>query len=222
MQIEIYSDIVCPWCRIGEQRLRRALEAFEGRDGVNVVFRPFQLDPSAPATAEPVMARLERKYGARARDVLAHASAAAEDEGLAMNWDGAKSVNTLGAHQLMEWALAEQGPAAQHALGRALFVAHFEEGENLADEDTLVTLASSVGFDGESARAILRSDEHRDATRAEIERALRMGIRSVPTFVLEGRWAVEGAQPPDVLASVMEQVGEATREALDGEHDASP
>lgn len=222
MEIEIYSDIVCPWCRIGELRLRRALDAFDGGDQVSVVFRPFQLDPSAPATSESVTARLERKYGTRAGDVLAQASAAAEEEGLVMDWDRARSVNTFRAHQLMEWALADSGPARQRALGRAFFAAHFEEGADLGDEDTLVALASGVGLDDQAARAVLSSDEHREATRAEIERALRMGIRSVPTFVLEGRWAVEGAQPAHVLVSVLERVREAVREDREEGGEASP
>jgi predicted DsbA family dithiol-disulfide isomerase len=211
MEIDIYSDIVCPWCRIGERRLRRALEDFQGADEVVSVFRPFQLDPSAPAAPESVATRLERKYGERARDVLAQASAAAAEEGFVMNWDQAKSVNTLKAHQLLEWALVETGPVTQQALGRALFTAHFEEGKDLADSDTLVSLARSVGLDAEGARSALSSDEHRRATSDEVERALRMGIRSVPTFVFEGRWAVQGAQPPEVLVSVMQQVRDASQ-----------
>ena len=174
------------------------------------MFRPFQLDPSASATPESVMARLERKYGARATDVLAQASAAAHEEGLFMDWDGAQSVNTLKAHQLMEWALAKAGPTGQQVLAEALFTAHFEHGKDLADTGTLVALAGSVELDAEEAGAVLASDEHRQETGAQIQRALQMGIRSVPTLVFEGKWAVEGAQPPDVLVSVMEQVRDAS------------
>jgi predicted DsbA family dithiol-disulfide isomerase len=181
---------------------------------VHAVFRPFQLDPSAPETAEPILARLQRKYGAGAGRMLDQASAAAAAEGLVMRWDRAKSVNTLRAHRLLEWALASGGPEAQKAVAQALFTAHFEEGRDVGDADTLASLAVSAGLDAGDAQAALTSEEGLEATRAEIERALQMGIRSVPTFVFEDRWAVEGAQAPEVLASVMRRVREGT--AQDG------
>lgn len=197
---------MCPWCRIGARRFGRAWEAFDGADEVGVVYRPFQLDPSAPETAEPIHERLERKYGADASRILEQASAAAAEEGLEMRWDEAQSVNTFRAHRLMEWVLARSGPAAQRALADVLFSAHFERGADVSDPETLAESAAVVGLASDAARDFVASDEGADATRAEVERALRMGIRSVPTFVFEDQWAVEGAQPTDTFAAVLEKV----------------
>lgn len=154
------------------------------------------------------MDRLERKYGPDAGRMLEHASKAAEEEGLEMQWDRAKSVNTLQAHRLMRWALERSGAGAQRSLAEELFAAHFERGADIGDPETLAGLAASVGLNRTEAEAHLRSDDGLEETRAEIEQALRMGIRSVPTFVFEGRWAVQGAQPTETFEQVLKQVAE--------------
>ena len=115
MKVEIYSDVVCPWCYIGERRFARALAAFGGGD-VEVVFRPFQLDPAAPTAAEPIARYLERRFGARAGSMLGSVSAAAAAEGITMDWDRALAANTRTAHRLLGLAEREYGAGTQRAL----------------------------------------------------------------------------------------------------------
>src|SRR5690606_21072493 len=116
LTVEIYSDIACPWCYIGERRLERALAALPAHEPIEVVFRPFQLDPAAPATAVPLTQYLERRYGARASGMLSAVSRTAAGEGITMDWDRALSVNTRTAHRLLQWALREGGPEVQRKL----------------------------------------------------------------------------------------------------------
>ena len=210
MKVEVYSDVVCPWCYIGERRLATALARMDGDAVVEVVFRPYQLDPSAPAEGEPLKRYLERRYGAVAATMTNRAGAIAEEEGIAVDWDAAIAANTFDAHRLMQHALAEGGPAVQRSLADRLFEAHFVLGLDVGRHETLVALAGEAGLDATRAAELLASDEGVMELRESLDQARRMGIRAVPSMVIDGRYLVEGAQPADTLMEIMHRVrGEA-------------
>lgn len=206
MKVEIYSDVACPWCHVGKRRFERALEAFPGAGEVEVVYRPYQLDPQAPTTGIPLLQRLSQKYGANARAMAERVSAQAREEGIEMDFDRALAANTLDAHRLLRLAEGEHGAEVQHALAEALFQAHFSEGRDIADRAVLTELAGRAGMEAERARAYLDSAEGAAEVRAEIEQAQAMGISAVPTFVFEGKWAVQGAQPASAFLQALEAV----------------
>jgi len=204
MTVSIYSDIACPWCYVGERRFFRALDALPESDPFEVVFRPFQLDPSLPETPRPLTEALAATFGAQRDAVLRRTAETAEQEGLDLRFDRALSVNTFTAHRLLRHALEAGGPAVQRALAERLFRAHFTDGANVADPALLSDLAAEAGLDRTRAAAYLASGEGADAVRAEIERAQRLGIRAVPTFVFDDRYAVQGAQPVSTFRQVLE------------------
>jgi predicted DsbA family dithiol-disulfide isomerase len=206
MKIEIYSDIVCPWCYIGERRLERALAALPAGERIEVVFRPYQLDPHAPETAAPLTEYLERRFGARKEGMLDAVSEAARGEGITIDWDRALSANTRIAHRLLQWALQEGGPEVQRKLAAELFAVHFTRGGNVADVEQLAAAAGSVGLGVERARAYLASDQGVRELELAFEKARDLGIASVPTFVIDERYAIQGAQPVSSFVRVFEQL----------------
>jgi len=206
MRIEIYSDVACPWCYIGKRRFERALSAFTGRDGVEVVFRPFQLDPTTPTTATPLLPRLEKRFGPGFRAAAARTEEMARSEGIAIDHGRALAVNTLLAHRLLWLAEREYGAAVQRDLADRLFEAYFATGANVGDRDTLASLAASVGMDRDRVSRFLSSQEGEAEVRAEIADARALGVDAVPTFVFDGRYAVSGAQPASTFLQVLEQV----------------
>lgn len=206
MKVEIYSDIACPWCYIGERRFKRALAAYPRAGEVEVVFRSYQLDPSTPDEPEPTKAYLERRFGGSPDAMLAQVTENARGEGIEMDWDRALSVNTFTAHRLLWLAEREYGAAVQAALAEKLFDAHFSRGGNVADHDLLTELAVAAGMDESRVREYLSSGEGTVETRAELEQARRIGIQAVPTFVFEGKYAVQGAQSASTFLQTLEQV----------------
>ncbi|MQA30390.1 MAG: DsbA family oxidoreductase [Luteitalea sp.] len=217
MKIEIYSDIVCPWCYVGERRLDRALATLPPHERIDVVFRPYQLDPNAPETAVPLTKSLERRFGGRTDDLLDAVNHAAEGEGITIAWDRALSANTRTAHRLLQWALREGGPEVQRKLAAELFALHFTRGGNVADVEQLAAAAASVGLDAERARTYLDSAEGVRELDSEFDRARELGISSVPTFVIDGRYAIQGAQPVSAFVRIFEQVL-STRETPEETH----
>ncbi|HEX7120655.1 MAG TPA: DsbA family oxidoreductase [Longimicrobiales bacterium] len=230
MKVEIYSDVVCPWCYIGERRFRRALAAYPGADRVEVVYRSYQLDPDAPAEAVPLMEYLRKRFGASVDGMLARVTENAAGEGIEMAWDRAQAVNTLTAHRVLRLAEQEYGADVQRALAERLFEAHFSRGSDVSDHELLAELAESVGMDRARVQAYLASGAGEEETRREIEQARRLGVTAVPTFVFEGRWAVQGAQPASTFLQALEEVakqmagaGAASGRASGGEgDDAAP
>lgn len=218
MKVEVYSDVVCPWCYIGERRFARALGAFPGGEQVEVVYRPYQLDPAAPQQPVPTTEYLARRFGAdKLAGMQQHVVAAARGEGIEMDFARSLAVNTLTAHRLLRLAEHEAGPAAQRALSEKLFAAHFEHGADVSDPELLAGLAESVGLDAARVRAYLGSDEGLAETREEIAHAAQLGIRAVPTFVIDGRYALQGAQPTSTFLAALEQVAaEAAQGGVDG------
>jgi predicted DsbA family dithiol-disulfide isomerase len=206
MLVEVYSDVACPWCYIGERRFAKALARFDARDDVEVVFRPYQLDPTAPRVSVPLLGALERKFGPGAGQMIARVTSAAAEEGIAMRMDRARSVNTLDAHRLVRLAEREHGPAVQRALMDRLFESYFTNGGDVGDRALLADLAAASGVDRTRAEAYLASDEGLLEVRSEIDEARALGITAVPTFVFEGRFAVSGAQAPELFLDALREV----------------
>ncbi|AKC85488.1 DsbA family oxidoreductase [Pseudoxanthomonas suwonensis] len=206
MRIDIWSDVVCPWCWIGKHRFQRGLELL-GADApaVDVHWHPFQLDPESDTEPVPLRQAYAAKFGGaeRTEQILSQTQATARAEGLPMDFGrGQVRVTTLPAHRLM-WLAAREGDA--QAVGEALFRAHFAEGRNLADPATLVDAGAAGGLAAARIGAFLDSDEGLAEVRAQLAQAQAMGIRAVPTFVIDGRYAVQGGQAPEVFAQALRQ-----------------
>jgi predicted DsbA family dithiol-disulfide isomerase len=205
VRIEIWSDVVCPWCYIGKRRLEEALAGFEHRDQVEVVWRSFQLDPSAPTEpTEDVAEMLGRKYGggrANALTMVANVQQVAAEVGLDFSkHPDALHLNTVDAHRLLHAAGERRGE-----LKEALLHAYFVEARNLADHEVLVEVATSVGLDAGQARAVLSSDAHADEVAADAAQAQAYGATGVPFFVVDAKYGVSGAQPTEVFSQLLAQ-----------------
>jgi predicted DsbA family dithiol-disulfide isomerase len=218
MLIEIWSDVVCPWCYIGKRRLESALERFEHAAEVEVVYRSFELDPTAPREGhQPVVEALAEKYRLTpdaAREMMESMAATAADEGLAFDYDHATHTSTVDAHRLLHLALAEGGPRLQRALKEALLAAYFTRGESMGDHDVLRKAAAEVGLDGGAVDRVLAGTEDVDAVEADIAQARAYGVSGVPFFVVDQRYGVAGAQSAEVLNQVLEQAWAESRPVL--------
>jgi predicted DsbA family dithiol-disulfide isomerase len=213
VRIDLYSDVVCPWCYIGSRRLARALAAHQG-EPVEVVHKPFQLDPTAGTGAPGSMReRLLAKYGPGAERMMAQTVEAARVEGIEIDYERARPANTLAAHQLMRLA-RDQG--LDDELDQRLMRAYFGEGRDLNDRATLAELAAEVGLDRERAAGALASGEGLAEVQDEIHEAYRAGINAVPTMVFEGRFALPGAQDPEVILGAIAQVSKILAEEKAG------
>jgi len=207
LRVDVWSDIVCPWCYIGKRRFERALDAFP-EDSVQVVWRSFELDPTAPTEpAGPLDEELARKYGTtleQARGMMDHMTRTAADEGLTFDFDHARRGNTLDAHRLLHFAARE---GIQSAMKERLLAAYMTEGRPVSDRDELAALAAEVGLDSAAVRAMLDTNAFVTDVRADQDEARRLGIRGVPFFVLDGRYGVSGAQPAEHLVEALRQAG---------------
>jgi predicted DsbA family dithiol-disulfide isomerase len=206
IRVDIYSDIVCPWCFIGKRRFAEAKAALPRDIEVHVVFRPFQLDPSTPAEPVALPLALEQKFGGRARQMIRQVTDVAAGEGLTFDFARAISVNTRTAHRLLGLAEREYSSEVQLALAERLFEAHFTLGQNVADLATLTDLAASVGMDRDRTRVYLDTGEGSDELDRDLASARGLGIRAVPTFVFDGSLAIEGAQPMTAFARVLAEI----------------
>ncbi|MGR6316394.1 DsbA family oxidoreductase [Micromonospora soli] len=203
MEIEIYADVVCPWCWIGKRRLEQALESYDGE--VTVRYRPFQLDPTPVTEPKPLIEALGAKFGGRdkAEGMAAHVTQVAAGAGIEMHFDRAVAANTFEAHRLVRFA-AERGRSAE--LVERLYRAHFQDGIDVGSKDALVKLAAEVGLDEAETRGYLESNVGRREVAADLTAAHQLGVSSVPTFVLAGKYAVTGAQEPEVLLAALREV----------------
>ncbi len=217
MRIDIWSDVVCPWCYIGKRRLETALASFEHAEAVHVVWHSFQLDPGAPANpTESVPEMLGRKYGGGPEAGLAMISRVDElaaAEGLTLNQAEALHANTRDAHRLLHLALidderrgAQAGlDGAQSRLEERLFSTHFVEGGNVADHATLTRLAVEVGLDETEVRQLLESDDLAEAVEEDVQSARELGANGVPFYVVDDRYGISGAQPTELFSQVLER-----------------
>lgn len=207
MQIEIWSDVVCPWCYIGKRRFEAALERFPHRDQVNVIWRSFELDPAAPREASGSYSeRLASKYrvpAAQAEQMIARMTEAAAGEGLEFHFERAQPGNTFDAHRLIHLA-TEHG--RQEAMEERLMRGYFTEGQPIGEREALIALGTEVGLDPEEVRTALESDAFADAVRADEERAARFGISGVPFFAIDEAYGISGAQPGDVMLDTLNKI----------------
>ena len=214
MRIDVWSDVVCPWCWIGRHRLQRAIESLGAQaPAVDLHWHAFLLDPDAGIEPEPLRQAYARKFGSaeRAAELLASTQATARAEGLPVDFErGQVRVTTLPAHRLL-WLAGREGVA--DGVAEALFRAHFAEGRNLADPEVLVAAGAVGGLAPARVRALLGGDEGEADVRAQIAQARALGITAVPTFVIAGRYAVQGAQPPGVFAQVLRRAADVRRGA---------
>jgi predicted DsbA family dithiol-disulfide isomerase len=217
VKIEIYSDIACPWCFVGKRRFERALSAFP--QPVDVVYRPYQLVPDAPAVATPHRAWLAERYGPQSRAMDDRVTALGAAEGITYDFDTALHVNTFDGHRLLGLAAAEYGSGVQSELKERLLTAHFSDGVDVGDHAALTDLAVAAGLDRARVAGYLASDEGRAELTAELEQARAIGIRSVPTFVIDETWAIEGAQETSTFLRALEQAAAAAKPVTDAAAD---
>lgn len=206
MRIEIWADVVCPWCYIGKRRLEKAVAGFEHADEVEVVYRSYELDPFAPEVGtESTVTVLGRKFGADeagTRAMMARADEVAAGEGLTFAHADALHARTLTAHRLLHLAKAE---GRQHELMEQVLAAYFTRGESLGDHDVLRKAAAEAGLDAGRVDEVLAGDEYRDEVMADVAQARAYGSSGVPFFVLDGRFGISGAQPTELFEQALEQ-----------------
>lgn len=206
MLIEIYSDVICPWCFVGKRRLDAALATSAGED-VELVWRPYQLYPNLPATGMDRDEYLARRYGERAERarVPRRIVEEGEDAGIAFDYGAIGHMpNTLTAHRLLDRAERVSGAGSQHELAEVLFRFYFCEGRDVGDLETLCEAASEAGLDAGETRAYLASGVDEEDMRARIRGAFGVGVVSVPCYLLSG-FMLPGAQTSDVMAQFIER-----------------
>lgn len=207
VSVDLYSDVVCPWCFIGSDRLEQVLA---GTD-VPVRYRPFLLDPATPPEGKDIPAMLRQKYGVDPRAAFARVEAAARESGLALDLSRqSRSYPTVRAHTLLRHA-AERG--TQRKLARALFEANFVDAKDISDPAVLIPIAAAHGFAADEAERLVADQVELAETLAEAVAASRSGIRGVPFFVFDGRLAVSGAQPIEVLRGALAEAQAAAKHA---------
>lgn len=206
MQIEIWSDIVCPWCYLGKRRFEQALDAFDHRDEVDVVYRSFELDPSAPADGtSPVVELLAGKYGMtvkQAEDAQRQMEQRAAADGLTFRLDDLRRGNTRDAHRLLQLARVS---GRQEELVERLHRAYFTEQDSVFDHAALRRLAIEAGLEPAEVEKVLATDQFSDEVTADEMTASSLGATGVPFFVIDRRYAVSGAQPADTLGMALQR-----------------
>jgi predicted DsbA family dithiol-disulfide isomerase len=205
MLIDVYTDVVCPWCYIGEKRLAKALAERPDLE-VEVRWRPFQLEPGIPEGGLPWAEFSQRKFGGEsgAKAAFFRVAAAGERDGIRFDFGRVASApNTVDAHRLILFA---RNHRLQQELSDALFGAYFTEGKDLNDHEELVHVASSVGLDATEVREYLAGEEGAYEVLSSQEEAWRLGITGVPFYVFEGRYAIYGAQPVEVFGEALDMV----------------
>jgi predicted DsbA family dithiol-disulfide isomerase len=206
MQVEIWSDVVCPWCYLGKRRFEQGLAAFEHRDEVEVVYRSFELDPSAPTdVTEPTIDLLASKYGmthAQAEDAQQQMEQRAAVDGLEFRMSDLRSGNTRDAHRLLHLA-KERG--RQPELAERLHRAYFSEQRSVFDAASLSQLAVEVGLDPAEVADVLAGDGYADEVEADEATAQALGATGVPFFVIDRRYGISGAQPADAITQTLQR-----------------
>jgi predicted DsbA family dithiol-disulfide isomerase len=220
LEVEVWSDIACPWCYIGKRRLEAAMARFPFGNAVDVVWRAFELDPAAPRVRDRSVSyaeRLARKYGmpaAQAQLTLQRMTDVAAGDGLDFHFERIQSGNTFDAHRVLHLA-RERG--VQDAVKERFLRGYMTEGEPIGEPEALVRLAGEAQLEAEEVRAVLAGDAYGSDVRADEEQARAAGISGVPFFVIGRRYAVSGAQSADVLLEALKQGWAAKAEAPTGE-----
>ncbi len=205
MKVEIWSDVVCPWCFIGKRRLETALEGLD--ESVDVQWRSFELDPRAPASIDGTLTEmLAKKYGMsveKARQMGENVTNVGAEDGIDFRFSEAKTGNTFDAHRLIQWA---QSLGKGDAMKERLMKAYFTDGVLISDRDALVGLVADLGLDPAEARTALDDPKWAAVVRGDQERARKLGISGVPFFVFEDKFAVSGAQPAAMLRDAIHEL----------------
>lgn len=208
--VDVVSDVVCPWCFVGQKRLDRAVSNLPDID-VEIRWRPYQLDPTIPQGGKDRRQYMIEKFGSeeRIRQVHQRLEALGTQEGIDFAFDAIRiAPNTLDAHRVIRWASAA-GQDVQNRLVRRLFQLNFEQGADIGDHGVLIAAAREAGMDAAVVETLLPTEADVDAVGSEIATASRMGITGVPCFLLEGKYAVMGAQEAEALADAIRQVAAA-------------
>lgn len=217
LTIDIWSDVMCPWCAIGYGQLSRALDQLGGEIEAEVRWRPFELNPEMPESGEEQSAHLARKYrrsAAETDSVRGQMKAIADSAGISLAWEGegdappAMMWNTFAAHCLLTWALEEYGPAMQTELKLALFRAHFNQRRRIGARDVLLDVAEEVGLDRFGSLAALSDPAIGARVRAEEQQAWDMNVTGVPAMVVQGKFLIPGAQAPETYVTALRRVAE--------------
>ena len=207
MKIEIWSDFACPFCYIGKARFEQALNQFENKDQVEVVYKAYQLNPHAPkemiGSAAETFAKGHGMSVADAKSKFAMTTQMAKTVGLTYNYDIIQLTNTFDAHRLAKWA---QTMNKDEVLTTRLMKAYFTEGKNLSDKNTLVELAGEVGLDQDAAKKVLESNEFAETVNGEITEARQVGVQGVPFFVINRKYGVSGAQATEYFLQALRQI----------------
>ena len=225
IQLDVVSDVMCPWCYIGKRRLEQALAELDretsgngdgggdgGGDGIEVElrWRPFQLDPTLPQEGRDRREYLETKFGGpeRANEIYERIRQAGLEEGLEFNFDAIEvSPNTIDAHRVIRWA-SNEGQEIQDKLVERLFKDFFMEGAHLGKHEVLVEAAREAGMDESIVAALLATDQDREAVSQEIAVAQQMGVTGVPCFIIDNKYAVMGAQPAEQIVGAIKQAAQ--------------
>jgi predicted DsbA family dithiol-disulfide isomerase len=213
--IDIVSDIVCPWCYLGKARLELAVADVQDEIGVDINWRPYRLNPDHPPEGVDHHTHLAEKLGGKDAVERAHSmlTKLGEEVGIRYSFDAIKiGPNTLDAHRLLHWALVE-GREAQDKVATALFKANFEQGRNVGDHAVLADIAEACGLDRKVIENLLSTDADKDTVLSEIDAAQKMGVTGVPFFIIDGQYAVSGAQTPDVLSNALRDIAKLKAEA---------
>lgn len=209
MKIEIWSDYVCPFCYIGKRRLEEALEQTGLGEKAEVVFKAYELDPNSPAVSDTLMTEvLAKKYGMsveEAKKMTDNVVDQAKSVGLNYNFDVMTPANTFNAHRLAK--LAEQ-EGFDKTVSESLLKAYFIDGEKIGAEDVLLRIAEEAGISRDRAKAVLDSDEFADDVKMDIAEAQQIGVKGVPFFVIDRKYAISGAQPAEAFANALRQAAE--------------
>ncbi len=206
MRIDIWSDIVCPWCYLGSRRLQAALKIV-GDDDIEIHWRAYQLDPGAPAEAGELRSRLEAKYGPGSfASMTTRLTELGRHEGIDYRFDKALSPNTADAHRLIAWAHDVGGPAVQGQLVERLFLGYFTNGEDYSSHAALLDAVAEVNLDRDAASRVLVDGDYRDQVAEDQRQAQEAGITGVPAFVIDGHWLIPGAQETERFVALIEKV----------------
>ena len=213
--IDIVSDVVCPWCYLGKARLELAIAEVQDEVGVEINWRPYQLNPDYPAEGVDQKSALAAKLGGQDNVDRAHAMLTdfGKQVGINFNFDAIRvGPNTMDAHRLLLWAHSE-GREVQNRVVNALFKANFEDGRNVGDHGVLIDIAEQSGLNRDVIARLLESDADKDTVRSEISAAQQMGVSGVPFMIFDQQYAISGAQTPDVLAGALRDIARMKREA---------
>lgn len=205
--IDVVSDVACPWCVIGYKNLQQALESLDGEIEADLAWHAFELRPDAPAEGENWREHIMAKYGMsyeQSEENRLRITDAGEQVGFTFNFtDDMRTQNTFNCHRLLHWA---KDSGQQTALKLALFEAYFTDRTNVNDSDVLLQAVEKAGLDRDSAAAVLASDRFEQAVRSEEGHYQQMGVSSVPTFIVNGKYAITGGQPAEVFVQALRQI----------------